>query len=102
MPDANTPRLHEDGKIPDGWEDEPNMKCQMDEDASWSKKHDKSYYGNKNHSNSEKVQACSVRRSRACEEKLRDQGYMGLIHRKDAKQRTLNQQQQKTAIGARR
>ena len=36
------------GKTPDGWDDKPNMKRQKDEDARWTKKHGKSYYGYKN------------------------------------------------------
>ena len=38
-----------EGKIPEGWDEQPNMKCQKDEDARWAKKHGKSYYGYKNH-----------------------------------------------------
>ena len=39
------------GQTPDGWDDQPNMKRQKDEDARWTKKHGKSYYGYKNHIN---------------------------------------------------
>ena len=35
-----------EGKTPDGWDDKPNMRRQKDEDARWTKKHGKSYYGN--------------------------------------------------------
>jgi IS5 family transposase len=42
------------GKTPEGWDDKPNMKRQKDEDARWSKKHGKSYYGYKNHINIDK------------------------------------------------
>jgi len=38
-----------EGKTPEGWDDQPNMKRQKDEDARWTKKHGKSYYGYKNH-----------------------------------------------------
>jgi transposase, IS5 family len=40
-----------EGKTPDGWDEQPNMKRQKDEDARWSKKHGKSHYGYKNHIN---------------------------------------------------
>ena len=43
-----------EGKTPDGWDDKPNMKRQKDEDARWTKKHGKSYYGYKNHINVDK------------------------------------------------
>lgn len=38
-----------DGKTPEGWDDDPNMKCQKDLDARWTKKHGKVHYGYKNH-----------------------------------------------------
>ena len=38
-----------EGKTPDGWDDQPNMKRQKDEDVRWTKKHGKSHYGCKNH-----------------------------------------------------
>ncbi len=40
-----------EGKTPDGWDDQPNMKRQKDEDARWTKKYGKSHYGYKNHIN---------------------------------------------------
>jgi IS5 family transposase len=40
-----------EGKTPEGWDDKPNMKRQKDEDARWTKKHGKTYYGYKNHIN---------------------------------------------------
>ena len=43
------------GKTPEGWDDKPNMKRQKDEDARWTKKHGKSYYGYKNHINVDKA-----------------------------------------------
>ena len=43
-----------EGKTPEGWGDQPNMKRQKDEDARWTKKHGKSYYGYKNHINIDK------------------------------------------------
>jgi IS5 family transposase len=43
-----------EGKTPEGWDDKPNMKRQKDEDARWTKKHGKSYYGYKNHINIDK------------------------------------------------
>jgi transposase, IS5 family len=43
-----------EGKTPDGWDEQPNMKCQKDEDARWTKKHGKSHYGYKNHINIDK------------------------------------------------
>ena len=43
-----------EGKTPDGWDDQPNMKRQKDEDARWTKKHGKSHYGYKNHINIDK------------------------------------------------
>jgi len=42
------------GKVPESWENDPNMKCQKDLDARWTKKHGKSYYGYKNHINVDK------------------------------------------------
>ena len=44
-----------EGKTPDGWDDQPNMKRQKDEDARWTKKHGKSHYGYKNHINVDKA-----------------------------------------------
>lgn len=43
-----------EGKTPEGWDDQPNMKRQKDEDARWTKKHGKSHYGYKNHINIDK------------------------------------------------
>jgi IS5 family transposase len=43
-----------EGKTPESWDDKPNMKRQKDEDARWTKKHGKSYYGYKNHINIDK------------------------------------------------
>jgi IS5 family transposase len=40
-----------EGKTPDGWDEQPNMKRQKDEDARWPQKYGKSYYGYKNHIN---------------------------------------------------
>lgn len=40
-----------EGQTPDGWDDQPNMKRQKDENARWTKKHGKSHYGYKNHIN---------------------------------------------------
>lgn len=37
------------GEIPDNWEEHPNKLCQKDTQARWTKKHNKSYYGYKNH-----------------------------------------------------
>jgi|SRR6516162_534760 len=37
------------GQPPEGWEDDPAKNAQKDKDARWTKKHDKSYYGYKNH-----------------------------------------------------
>lgn len=47
-------RQIKEGKTPDSWDDEPNMKRQKDEDVRWTKKHGKSYYGYKNHINVDK------------------------------------------------
>ena len=44
-----------EGKTPDGWDDQPNMKRQKDADARWTKKHGNSYYGYKNHINIDKT-----------------------------------------------
>ncbi|WP_419600153.1 IS5 family transposase [Thiolapillus sp.] len=38
-----------EGNTPEGWDEKPNMKCQKDLDARWTKKHGKSHYGYKNH-----------------------------------------------------
>jgi IS5 family transposase len=43
-----------EGKTPERWDDQPNMKRQKDEDARWTKKHGKSHYGYKNHVNVDK------------------------------------------------
>lgn len=43
-----------EGKTPEGWDDQPNMKRQKDLDARWTKKHGKSHYGYKNHINIDK------------------------------------------------
>ena len=43
-----------EGKTPEGWNDQPNMKRQKDLDARWTKKHGKSHYGYKNHINIDK------------------------------------------------
>jgi len=37
------------GEIPESWEEQPNKLCQKDTQARWTKKHNKSYYGYKNH-----------------------------------------------------
>ena len=42
------------GDTPEGWDEQPNMKRQKDEDARWTKKHGKSHYGYKNHINVDK------------------------------------------------
>lgn len=39
------------GETPEGWEENPAKMRQKDTDAAWTKKHDKSYYGYKNHAN---------------------------------------------------
>ena len=38
-----------EGKTPEGWDDKPNMKRQKDEDARWTKKNGKAFFGYKNH-----------------------------------------------------
>jgi len=43
-----------EGKTPEGWDEQPNMKCQKDLDARWTRKHGKSHYGYKNHINIDK------------------------------------------------
>jgi IS5 family transposase len=37
------------GKRPEGWQEKPAKNAQKDKDARWTKKHDKSFYGYKNH-----------------------------------------------------
>ena len=39
------------GKTPEGWEKKPAKKRQKDKDARWAKKHERSYFGYKNHVN---------------------------------------------------
>jgi IS5 family transposase len=39
------------GEVPEDWENKPAMRSQKDLDARWTKKHDKSHYGYKNHVN---------------------------------------------------
>lgn len=38
-----------EGKVPDSIADNPNIACQKDLDARWTKKHGKSFFGYKNH-----------------------------------------------------
>jgi IS5 family transposase len=37
------------GKTPGGWQEKPAKNAQKDKDARWTKKHDRSFYGYKNH-----------------------------------------------------
>lgn len=37
------------GKVPEAWEDQPAKARQKDVDARWTRKHDRRYYGYKNH-----------------------------------------------------
>ncbi len=37
------------GKTPEGWQEKPAKNAQKDKDARWTKKHDRSFYGYKNH-----------------------------------------------------
>lgn len=37
------------GEVPDNWKDSPNMLCQKDVDARWTKKRGETYYGYKDH-----------------------------------------------------
>ena len=39
------------GETPEAWADKPHKRSQKDIDASWTKKHGKTYYGYKNHIN---------------------------------------------------
>ena len=48
-------RQIKEGQTPEGWDEQPNMKRQKDEDARWTKKHGKSHYGYKNHINIDKA-----------------------------------------------
>jgi IS5 family transposase len=41
----------EAGETPEDWEENPAKLCQKDLDARWTKKHEQSYYGYKNHVN---------------------------------------------------
>jgi IS5 family transposase len=41
------------GKTPEAWEKNPAKNRQKDKDARWTKKHDKSFYGYKNHVNAD-------------------------------------------------
>ena len=38
-----------EGKTPEGWKQKPAKNRQKDKDARWTKKHERSYYGYKNH-----------------------------------------------------
>lgn len=38
-----------EGKKPEGWDDRPEMACQKDLDARWTKKNNQKHYGYKNH-----------------------------------------------------
>lgn len=40
-----------EGKTPEHWKDQPNKSRQKDVDARWTKKHNETYYGYKNHIN---------------------------------------------------
>ena len=37
------------GKTPEGWQEKPAKNAQKDKDARWTKKHERSFYGYKNH-----------------------------------------------------
>lgn len=41
--------IKETGTTPEGWDKQPNKKCQKDVDARWTKKNNAIYYGYKNH-----------------------------------------------------
>jgi IS5 family transposase len=43
------------GKTPEDWEKQPAKNAQKDKDASWTKKHGKSFYGYKNHIDADKT-----------------------------------------------
>jgi len=50
----NTPEENatiKEGKVPEGWSEQPAKLCQKDLDACWTKKRDQTYYGFKDHVN---------------------------------------------------
>ena len=53
------------GKTPEGWQEKPAKNAQKDKDARWTKKHDKSFYGYKNHIGIDRAHKL-IRRTRAC------------------------------------
>jgi IS5 family transposase len=101
-----------EGETPDGWEDQPNMKRQKDEDARWTKKHGKSHYGYKNHINIDKehklirryaVTDASVHDSRVFDELLDEEKSSPSIwadsaYRSEAREEQLREQGYKSRI----
>ena len=101
-----------EGKMPDGWDDKPNMKRQKDEDARWTKKHGKSHYGYKNHINIDKehklirryaVTDASVHDSQVFDEVLDDENsdrsiWADSAYRSQAREEQLREQGYKSRI----
>ncbi len=64
------------GEIPENWEEQPNKLGQKDTQARWTKKHNKSYYGYKNHvdiDNQHKL----IRRYRTTDASVHDSQVLG-------------------------
>jgi len=98
------------GEEPEDWENKPDMRCQKDLYARWTKKHGKSHYGYKNHLSVDRkhklavdhllmrgntgsgVWADAAYRSKEVEAKLRDRKLKSHIHRKGKRGKPLTDQ----------
>ncbi|OGJ84601.1 MAG: hypothetical protein A2268_11265 [Candidatus Raymondbacteria bacterium RifOxyA12_full_50_37] len=92
-----------DGKTPEAWEKKPAQMSQKDRDARWTKKHNKSYFGYKNHINADgknklireyKVTSAQVHDSQVMDELLTKNKnskdvYADSAYRSDAQETTL-------------
>ena len=101
-----------EGQTPDGWDEQPNMKRQKDEDARWTKKHGKSHYGYKNHINVDKdhklirryaVTDASVHDSQVFDEMLDEENsgrsiWADAAYRSEAREQQLREQGYKSRI----
>jgi len=100
------------GSTPEGWDEQPSMKRQKDEDARWTKKHGKSHYGYKNHINIDKqhklirryaVTDASVHDSQVFDELLDEENgepsvWADSAYRSEARERDLRERGYKSRI----
>ncbi len=101
-----------EGKTPDRWDEQPNMKRQKDEDARWNQKYGKNYYGYKNHINIDKehklirryaVTDASVHDSQMFDEVLDEENsshslWADSAYRSEAREKQLRQKGYKSRI----